>query len=43
MLDTIKGNTNSVFARAQLGAGTPSATANVQIQFLASPSGTKKV
>nr|XP_027071698.1 uncharacterized protein LOC113696490 [Coffea arabica] len=36
------GNTNSVFARAQLGTGTPSATVNVQIQFLASPSGTKK-
>ena len=43
MLDTIKGNTNSISAGAQLGSGTPSATANVQNQFQASPSETKKV
>ena len=43
MLDTIKENTNSVSVGAQLGTGTPSATANVQNQFQASPSGTKKV
>ena len=43
MLDTSKGNTNYVFAGAQLGTGTLSATDNVQNQFQAGPNGTKKV